>query len=79
MDGELTIDLVDEDRILRKGPVIVYQDSEQVAVAWFIVPERYGTARAVSGSGWASFGVELADGSATCAWGDGLTCEITAD
>ena len=79
LDGELTIELVEEDRILRQGPVIIYQDAEQVAVAWFIVPERYGVARAVSGSGFVSFGVELADGSATCTWGDGLSCEITSD
>ena len=79
MDGELTIDLVEEDRILRQGPVIIYQDAKQTAVAWFIVPERYGTVRAVSGSGFTSFGVELSDGSATCTWGNGLSCEITAD
>ena len=79
MDGELTIELVEEDRILRQGPVIVYQDTKQSAVAWFIVPERYGTVRAVSGSDYTSFGVELADGSATCTWGNGLSCEITSD
>jgi hypothetical protein len=79
LDGELTIDLVEEDRILRQGPVIFYQDAKQVAIAWFIVPERYGVARLVEGSGLTSFGVELADGSATCTWGDGLSCEITAD
>jgi hypothetical protein len=79
MDGELRIDLVEEDRILRNGPVIIYQDAKQTAVAWFIVPERYGVARAVSGSGFTSFGVELSDGSATCTWGDGLSCETTKD
>jgi hypothetical protein len=79
LDGELSIELVEEDQILRKGPVIIYEDSEQTAVAWFVVPERYGVARTVRGSGFVSFGVELADGSAICTWGDGLTCEITAD
>jgi len=79
LDGEVSIELVEEDQILRKGPVILYEDSEQVAVAWFIVPERYGVARAVRGSGFVSFVLELADGSATCTWGDDLTCEITAE
>ena len=79
LDGELTIELVEEDRILRQGPVTIYQDPEEVAVAWFVVPERYGVARAVRGSGFVSFGVELADGSASCTIGDGLSCEITAD
>jgi hypothetical protein len=78
-DGELTIELVEADRILRQGPVILYQDAKEAAVAWFIVPDRYGVVRLVNGSDFISFGVELADGSATCTWGDGLSCETTSD
>ena len=79
MDGELTVTLVEGDETVREGPVIVYEDSKQTALSWLVVPDRYAVARVVHDSDFTSFGVELADGSATCTFGDGLTCEITSD
>jgi hypothetical protein len=79
LDGELRIELVEADLRVRDAPVILHEDSDEVAVAWFVVPERYGVARVVRESGLASFSVELADGSASCTFGDGLSCDITAD
>ena len=79
MDGELTVELVEGAEIVRDGPVMLYEDSKQTALPWFVVPDRYGVVRVLHGSDFASFGVELIDGSATCTWGDGLSCEVTSD
>ena len=79
LDGELTVERAEDDKVVRDGPVIVYQDAKQIALSWLVVPDRYAVARVVNGSDFTSFGVELADGSATCTWGDGLSCDITAD
>jgi hypothetical protein len=79
LDGELTLELVEGGGTVRQGPVILYEDANEIALSWLVVPERYAVARAVRGSGFASFGVELVDGSATCTIGAGLSCEITSD
>jgi hypothetical protein len=79
LDGDLVVERVEENEIVRDGPVLVYSDPKQTALSWLVVPDRYAVARVVRGSDFTSFGVELADGSATCTVGDGLSCEITAD
>lgn len=78
-DGQLTVEDVEADEIVRDGPVILYEDAKQTALSWLVVPDRYAVARVAHGSDFTSFGVELADGSATCTWGDGLSCETTAN